>query len=1116
MSDDPRVEQLLEEIADSGRSPEEVCALCPELLAEVRSRWMQICIVDAEFEALFPTPRPNRDTVSPAPWDLTAELPRIPGYEVEAVVGRGGMGIVYRARHLRLNRPVALKMLLAGAYAGLEERERFLREAEAVGSLRHANLVQVHDVGDHHGRPYFTMEYVEGGSLAQKLLGTPLPAHQAATLVATLAEAVQVAHQGGIIHRDLKPANILLKADGTPLIADFGLARHFDTGPALTQSGDRIGTPSYMAPEQAQGKARTLGPSVDIYALGALLYELLTGRPPFRGETAAETELQVIFEEPVLPSRLNARVPRDLETICLHCLHKEPRRRYPTAAALAEDLQRFLHGESIMARPAGLLERLGKWVWRRPAVAALLGATVFFTTALVGGALWLAVERAQRRQAVEADLREVVERQEQAQWTAARTALERAEAHFDGSEPGDLRRRLDQALHDLDLVVQLDDIHLNRVSSVEVEDFNNAPADADRDYETAFRKAGLGNVHDDPEEVAARVRGSAVRGALVAALDDWAVSVTDMARRRWLLAVARRADPDPDGWRDRARDPRAWEDRAALAQLAETAPVAGPSVQLLLAVGERWHANGGYHTVYLRRVQREHPADFWPNFTLANALKYQGPGEAISYFRVALAIRPGAVIAFVNLADVLKFEGWLDEAHDYYRKALAIDPRDAKAQTGLGNLLKDMGRLDEAIAYFRQAIHDDPRNVWAQVNLGKALKHKGRLDEARDHYQQALALDPGNATAQEGFRSVLMRQGRGEQVQAAWRKALEADPPEPEAWLGYAELCLFLGQEDEYRRARRVLLGRFGASTDPFIAERLGRACLLLPAPEGDLRQIATLLDRAVAAGRSKPDWAYPHFLFARCLAAYRQGQLGNAIALLQGEASFVPGPNPHMVLAMAQYRQGRKEEARHTLATAIAAFDWSAAQADNPRTWMCHVLRREAESLIFPHLAEFLEGSYWPRDNVERLAFLGVSRFKNLNFAAARLYADAFAADAKLADDDRVSHRRYAACAAASVGCGSAKDGSALSEAERAGWRKQARAWLRADLAAYARKMDNETRGARDLAQKMLTQWQMDPDLSGIREPSALAAFSKDEQDECRALWTEVAAVLTRARTSR
>jgi serine/threonine-protein kinase len=339
MTDDSRVEQLLDELLDSHATPEEVCGACPELLSVVRNRWRQMRRLRADLDALFPPPEvPSTKvddfvppTSAPTP-PLGTTLPQIPGYEVEAVLGRGGMGIVFRARHLRLNRLVALKMLLGGAYAGPQDLARFQREAEAEAGLRHPHIVQVHDVGEHDGRPYFTMELVEGGSLAHKLAGTPLPARQAAALLATLASAVQVAHEGGIVHRDLKPGNVLLAADGTPKISDFGLARRLEGGAGLTQTGITMGTPSYMAPEQARGQT-TIGPAVDVYALGAILYELLTGRPPFRGETPAETVLQVLHQEPASPSQLNARVPRDLETICLKCLRKEPERRYASGGA---------------------------------------------------------------------------------------------------------------------------------------------------------------------------------------------------------------------------------------------------------------------------------------------------------------------------------------------------------------------------------------------------------------------------------------------------------------------------------------------------------------------------------------------------------------------------------------------------------------------------------------------------------------------------------------------------------------------------------------------------------------------------------------------------------------
>jgi serine/threonine protein kinase len=280
-------------------------------------------------------------------------------YELLAEIARGGMGVVYKARQKGLNRVVALKMILAGDLAGADERQRFRTEAEAAARLRHPNIVAVHEVGEVEGQLFFSMEFIEGRTLAQRLIGGPVPGRTAAGYVGQLARAVHYAHRQGILHRDLKPSNILLDPDDRPYVTDFGLAKRLDAGAsAVTRTGAVVGTPSYMAPEQAAGKIKELGPACDVYGLGAVLYELLTGRPPFRSDTPLDTVLHVLEREPVPPRLLNPKIDPDLQTICLKCLEKEPARRYASAEELAADLQRYLDGESILARSYNILARL--------------------------------------------------------------------------------------------------------------------------------------------------------------------------------------------------------------------------------------------------------------------------------------------------------------------------------------------------------------------------------------------------------------------------------------------------------------------------------------------------------------------------------------------------------------------------------------------------------------------------------------------------------------------------------------------------------------------------------------------------------------------------------------
>jgi len=351
---DPMIELLVEwdSQRQQGRvlSPEELCPNDPQLQAELRRRIARRKSMLGLFDA------PSLDDAEPR---ATPPLPEIAGYDILEMIGRGGMGVVYKARQLGLNRLVALKMVLAGASASSLELARFRAEAQSVAQLQHPNIVQIFDVGEQGGCPYLALEFVESGSLAEQLDGTPMAPRQAAELVLSLARAVHHAHERGIVHRDLKPANVLIQADGTPKITDFGLAKRTESTVAHTQTGAILGSPSYMAPEQATGAAE-ISPATDVYALGAILYELLTGRPPFKAPSIMETIEQVREHNAVPPRLLQPKIPRDLEIICLKCLEKNPQQRYTSAALLADDLRAYLHDEPITARSLTVLDHVAR------------------------------------------------------------------------------------------------------------------------------------------------------------------------------------------------------------------------------------------------------------------------------------------------------------------------------------------------------------------------------------------------------------------------------------------------------------------------------------------------------------------------------------------------------------------------------------------------------------------------------------------------------------------------------------------------------------------------------------------------------------------------------------
>ena len=1071
MAVNPQVLGLLEEMLDTGKVPEEVCRDFPELLPEVRKRWQKFRLINEQVEALLPGTGTPGSGDAASLGSLAGRPPQISGYEIEAVLGRGGMGVVYKARDKRLNRPVALKMLLTGAFATAAERERFLREAEAEAGLTHPHIVQVYQVGDHDGRPYFTMEFVEGGSLAQQLRGTPQPARQAAALVATLAQAVHAAHQSGILHRDLKPANVLLTADGTPKVADFGLARRLEGAAGLTLSGVPMGTPSYMAPEQALGKSRDVGRESDTYSLGAILYELLTGRPPFRAETAAETLQQVITREPVPPTRLNAAVPRDAETICLKCLEKQSQRRYPSAAALADDLIRFQRGDPIAARPVRGQERLVRWMRRNPAQAALVATILALFVLAVGGGLWLEWQRAERLaeraragQRVETALEQATVFRNQGRWPEVRAALEGAAGLLDTSAPADLRKRLHVARADADMVLELEQIRLRLSESGTSQ--ARASLLADQAYAQVFRKYDIDLSAPELAESALRIRNSSIRDTLLPFLHDWFLWVED-ANRDGLRALLDEADDDE--WRREFREALAVKDDGKLVALARAEEAVDQPPVVLSGLTGR--LVDGEHRMkalaLLREVQERHPEDFWINYLLGRFWVEQRAQEAVGYCRAAVAIRP---------------------------------------------------KSDQA---------------WAL--LGKSLRGLGDSEGASAAFRRALALNSYCAVGKELANAAGGRHGL-EEARIAWENLVNGDPPAHDAWYGYAELCLYLGNGEAYRLARERLLKRFGETAKDWItAERTSQACLLLPASGNELRRAAELADRAVAAAAESTEPGNPYVRFVKGLAEYRRGRHAEAVPWLQDAATDLPNrPGPRLVLAMAQFQSGSAEEARQSLAVAVRDYNWNesspATRSDPPVVWVSHVFRREAEGMILPNIPAFLRGEYQPHDNDERIALLGICLSERRCGAAARLYADAFAADPHLADDlttqclfrsrapehpDKpievfnAACRYHAARCAAQAGCGLGRDGAQLDDAERTLWRRQARKWLQADLAAWAKMLDSDSLAVHDLAKKMLEHWQADPDLAGLRDPAALEALSPDERNDCLALWNEVAARL-------
>jgi serine/threonine-protein kinase len=709
MATEPSVPELVsrwQELRRQGKavSPEELCADCLGRLGELK-RHLQAVASMASFLSPADTPPGDASALTPTrAANGSAPCPGIPGYEVLGVLGRGGMGVVYHARQAGLNRPVALKMILAGAHAGDDDRQRFLTEAVAVARLQHPNIVQIHEIGEADGQPFFSLELCPGGSLATKLAGTPLPPTKAARLGEVLARAVQAAHEAGIVHRDLKPANVLLTADGTPKVTDFGLAKKLDAAAGQTASGAIVGTPSYMAPEQAGGKAKEVGPAADVYALGAILYECLTGRPPFKAATAFDTVLQVLSEEPVPPGRLQPGLPRDLETICVKCLQKEQRKRYATAAQLANDLRRFQAGEPIRARRVGRLERGWKWARRNPAVAGLAtaagAALLLVVVALAAGLAAVNAERA-RTAAANANLTAEQEKTQAAYQAEARRRRQAREA-------------------------------LDAMSSEVIDDWLTRQKELS-ESQKAFLKKALASyeefARDTGEDAEARagVAGAYLRTGKI----RWALGQAREAEEAFAKAreqYGRLAAEFPDHGELRHALAQCHRSLGVLLERTRRAKAAEGAYRDALAVFKPLAAESPSRTDVRRNLATTHT-------DLATLLVMTDrPREAEAEFRAAAAVQEGLVADFADRPELRgDLGGTRYSLAQLFVTARRWDEAEAALRAGLALEKPLVSRFPTRTDY-RQVLGLE----YAQ--LGLVLQHTRRPAEAEEAYRKALPL----------------------------------------------------------------------------------------------------------------------------------------------------------------------------------------------------------------------------------------------------------------------------------------------------------------------------------------------------------------------------------------
>jgi eukaryotic-like serine/threonine-protein kinase len=824
--------------------------------AELRQRVDQFLSAQAELGSFLESP-------AAAPPMATMEEPirEMPGtmigpYKLLQQIGEGGMGTVYMAEQTQpVQRRVALKVIKAG----LDSKQviaRFEAERQALAVMDHVNIARVFDAGaTEAGRPYFVMELVHGVPITKYCDDNHLTPRERLELFVPVCQAIQHAHQKGIIHRDIKPSNVMITLyDGKPVpkVIDFGVAKATEQKlterTLFTQYGAMVGTLEYMSPEQAEMSGLGVDTRSDIYSLGVLLYELLTGNTPLthkrmKDGVYAEILRMIKEEEPPKPStrlsdsgealasisaqrhtepaKLTKLMRGELDWIVMKTLEKDRNRRYETANGFAADVQRYLADEPVQACPASASYRLRKFVRRNKrvlATAALFGvlmlAAVGTMTAILG---WAARDREALRHDVARDqetrqqalaqeitraLDETAASYKRGKWPEAMAAVKRAGAFVASGSPDEvLAQRVRQWRADLDLVSRLEDIRMERAADAVEDSFDWKGTDAA--YAKVFQAYGLDVEAVDTAESAKRIVASGVKENLVAALDDWILTkqVGSLPGVEPLRVILGRADLDP--WRNRVREALVSRDTQTLKKLSLDKEVLAlpPTTVHLLGVVLAETGQVPLAVEVLRQAQDRYPGDFWINHDLGVYSYFLNPpqaGRAVAYLRAAVALRPESARVFVSLGLGLWKQREPVEAEAAFRKALHFKPDYPRAHLNLGVVLREQGKLDEGETEYREAVRLKPDYHQAHINLGVALSKQGKLDEAIACYRKAIEVDPNYAGAHYNLGLALRDQKKLDEAIVAFRKAIELDPTYVDAhnWLG-ALLCNDLQEYDK-------------------------------------------------------------------------------------------------------------------------------------------------------------------------------------------------------------------------------------------------------------------------------------------------------------------------------